>query len=193
MSRGQYLERLTTHPGSDLRRLEIVHNLLVPDVNVTAVGNVTSGEDDLMTYTLPADTFAQAGDAVIIEAWGTVANDADTKTLKGYIGNDAFLNIALTASVAGKWHVRAVLARSGADTQDTVAVLTEGVATLAAITGTIQNGTADQDEDAAIVVKFTGTSDGDDTDDIVQEGMIVWLPSRVIANQAGTVLTNLQY
>ena len=58
----------------------------VLNVNTTAVGNVTTGEDNLITYSLPANTLSVNGMALRIVAWGLTANNANAKTLKVYFG-----------------------------------------------------------------------------------------------------------
>lgn len=137
-----------------------------------AVGNVGAGEDDLQSVSLPALSLKESGDYVRIRAWGIAANNANAKTLKAYFGTQVVLNLALTASIAGKWFVDVIVSRTGKDTQDWVMEIRESTAAaLAALKQAQDNGTATQDEDAAITVKLTGT--GVATDDIVQEGMIV--------------------
>lgn len=141
----------------------------VMSVKHAAVGNVGAGEDDLITYTLPAGVLAADGETVRIKAWGTTVNNANTKTLKLYFGSAVILTNALTISAAGKWVLEAVVVRTGTDIQDYMAELRE--------TGTgnsdIENGTATQDDGASIIIKCTGTATSND--DIKQEGMIVEL------------------
>ena len=55
-------------------------------VNYSSVGNVGTGEDDLMTYTLPGGTANTAYDRLHIHATGAVDNNSVVKTLKFYIG-----------------------------------------------------------------------------------------------------------
>lgn len=191
MSRAQHNERIGTNAGSDLRRLTILHNLLVPDVQFTVVGNVTTGEDDLMSYTIPADALAQAGHLIRVIAWGSLANNANAKTLKGYFGSGTFLSLSMTASAALNWYVDAYIIRTGSDTQDTLAQVQEGVATLAASKQATILGTLTADEDVANTLKFTGEATS--TNDILQEGMIVLLPTAAVANRQGTILVGANY
>jgi hypothetical protein len=137
----------------------------------TAVGNVGAGEDDLKSTTLPAHVLSETGDYVDIEAWGLTANNANAKTLKLYFGTVAILDLALTASIAGRWYIKARVVRTGNDTQDWQWTILEGIVTLAANKNAVSHGTATQDEEAILTVKLTGT--GTANDDIVNEGLMV--------------------
>lgn len=137
-------------------------------VNTTAVGNVTTGEDDLMTYSLPLNAFSSATKGIHIKAWGRTANNVNAKTLKAYFGSQLMLTNALVASIAGVWIFEADVWATGTDTQDYIADLrTTGAAAVAVIDPEV--GTATQDDGAAIIVKLTGEATA--TDDIIQEGM----------------------
>lgn len=135
-----------------------------PSINSTAVGNVTTGEDDLMTFSLPANTMRSTGAGIRIVAWGTKANNANAKTLKLYFGTTAIMTTSLGTSAAGNWRITAEVLRTGASTQDWNS----------AMVGTdtdIEKGTATETETSAITIKCTG--DATATNDIVQEGLIV--------------------
>lgn len=137
-------------------------------VNTTAVGNVTTGEDNLMTFAMPASTFSAAKKGVQIVAWGTAANNANAKTLKLYFGTVAILTISLTVSQAGVWRISAEVFSTGTDAQDYVAQLLQGGTTTLV---DVENGSLTQDDGAAITIKCTG--DATATDDIKQEGLLV--------------------
>ena len=140
------------------------------NTNTTAVGNVGAGEDDLITYAMPTDSFKNAGKRVHIKAWGTTANTANAKTLKVYFGSQVVLTNALTINLAGIWRVEADVISTGTDAQDYIAQLvTTGAAGVAL--NDVETGTATQDDGAAITIKCTGEATSNN--DIVQEGMIV--------------------
>ena len=142
----------------------------VADVNNTAVGNVGTGTDDLMTYSLPTNSLSGNEKGVKITAWGTFANNANAKTLTLAFGSATILTNALTINVAATWYIEAYVFRTGTDTQDYVAKLvTVGAAGVAV--NDIESGTATQDDGAAIVIKCTGTATTND--DIVQDGLVV--------------------
>lgn len=141
-------------------------------VNTTAVSNVGTAETDLMTYALPASKLVNTGGFVKLVAWGTSANNANVKTLKAYFGTTAILTQTLTASIAGRWRIEALVLRTGLSAQDFQSGLLEGLATLGAGKFAEQVGTATETETAAITIKVTGTS-GTASTDITQEGMVV--------------------
>lgn len=138
------------------------------NVNTTGVGNVGIGEDDLITYAMPASSLNASGKGVEIQAWGTAANNANVKTLKLYFGTQVILTNSITASQVGTWNIIARVFSTGTDTQDWSAAFTN-----AGTTSTIDNevGTSIQDDGAAITIKCTGEATADN--DIVQDGLLV--------------------
>ena len=151
--------------GAGTAQPELVGTL---SVNTATVGNVGAGEDDLMTYPLPAKTLADNGRGVRVTAWGDAANNANAKTLKVYFGATEVLSTALTASQVGTWRVVMEVIRTGAATQVAIAQLNQGGAT------TIVDAETDSptsDLDAAVTIKLTGTATAND--DIRQFGMVV--------------------
>ncbi len=135
-------------------------------ISSTAVGNVTTGEDDLMSYTIGASGGRPYGRALRINAWGTTANNANAKSLKLKWGTETLHTIALTVSVAGIWKVEATIIFISDTNQDFFSECREhGVASVMA------TGTATRDEGGAIILKFTG--EATDTNDITQQGLVV--------------------
>lgn len=164
------------------------------NVNVTAVGNVGAGEDDLMTYALAASKLSAVGSLVRVRLWGTTANNATAKTLKVYVGAVAALSLALTISQAGRWVVDVIIVKTGASTQDISVELREVTAALAAAKGAHVITTGTEVDTAAITLKATGTGGADN--DLVQEGMIVTyhgvaadLTAAKIGNELGTAIS----
>ena len=137
--------------------------------NTTAVGNIDTLEDNLITYSLPSDSLSATSKGVRITAWGTFANNANAKTLKLYFGAVILTN-ALVASVGANWYIEAFVFRTGLDTQDYVAKLATIGAAGVSVTD-IELGSLTQDDGAAITIKCTG--EAVTTNDIVQEGLVV--------------------
>jgi hypothetical protein len=141
-------------------------NPLIATVNTTAVGNVGSGEDDLMTYSLPANALSANAKGVRIKAWGTTANNANAKTVKLYFGAVMLTN-SLTTGSANRWTVEGLVFRTGSNAQDSFGELRE--------TGTgnsdIEVGTLTQSDSGTITIKCTGEATSDN--DVVQEGFLV--------------------
>lgn len=138
-------------------------------VNTTQVGNVGAGEDDLITYSLPANTLNANGRGVRITAWGTTANNGDSKTVKLYFGS-AILTTALTVSQVSTWRIVAEVFRVSSNNQDYVAQLNQGGATTIV---DIEESAITETDSSAITIKCTGTATSND--DIIQKGLLVEL------------------
>ncbi len=136
-------------------------------VNVTAVGNVGAGTDDLMTYAIPANFFSANGRAVRVTARGRTTNNANGKTLTFVVGSQTVLTTALTTSIAGQWEVVCEIVRTGSNTQDVIARTLQG----ATLIFDQENTAGTQTDSATITVKCTGAATSDN--DIIQESMIV--------------------
>ena len=54
--------------------------------DVTAVGNISTGVDTLISYSLPTNTLLNVGDVLEITAYGTQAANANNKTIKLVFG-----------------------------------------------------------------------------------------------------------
>lgn len=138
--------------------------------STTAVGNVGTGEDNLISIALPANLLHANGAALRICAWGKVSADGDNKTLKLHFGSATLLTSGALAANAKDWFLEARVVRTGAATQEAVAWGQFNGALIQA-----DQTEPTQDETTALTVKCTGESS--DNDDIVQEGMLVeYLP-----------------
>lgn len=136
-------------------------------VNSTAVGNVTTGTDDLQSYSLPASVLGVDGRVLRITAYGRTANTAAAKTLTMEFGSQTIMTQALTTNLAATWRIHTTVVRTGSSTQDIFAELLQ--LTTIVHKQTLTAGT--QTDSAAITIKCTGTATN--TDDIIQEGLIV--------------------
>jgi hypothetical protein len=136
-------------------------------VNTTTVGNVGAGEDDLITYSLPADSLVVSGRGVRITAWGTTANNANAKTLKVYFGGTALISHSLPNGTL-PWRFEVLVFRTGASAQAYNATFTHnGSSTQTEVKG----GTLAVTETAAITIKTTGEATADN--DITSNGLFV--------------------
>lgn len=150
----------------------------VANVNTTAVGNVgASGPDDLITYSLPANSLSANGKGVRVKCWGTTANNANAKTVQFAFGA-VTLAKQLTVSIAGKWSFDALIIRTGSNTQDVfIDACNYGGTTVSSTDGaTVQRlssfGAGAETDSGAITIKCQSTTTTADND-IVQEGMLV--------------------
>lgn len=132
-------------------------------------GNVGTGEDDLASFTVPANTLAVNGDSIWFEASGTAANNANAKTLRARFGSSGTSQIfsqALTVNQAGQWVLRGRVIRTGSATQKGYAGLSGN-----------QNNTANvvtnlnQTLSNAIAIRITGEATSNN--DIVLETFVV--------------------
>lgn len=132
------------------------------NVQTTPVGNLGAGEDDLMTYTLPASGITVTGRGVHYAWSGAVANDVNAKTLKIYFGGTAIISPAIPISVAGFWFADARIIRTGASTQRYTVIVTVTNTATNAVSGVFTaQGTLAITETATIVLKATATATTD--------------------------------
>lgn len=141
--------------------------------NTTAVGNVGTGADDLMTYSLPANSLSSNGKGVRVSMWGTTALNANAKTLNIYFGTTALKTFVLPTNAIVDWSAEYIVLRSGAGTQKVVfkGLIADQATVLATDTVFFEGGGTNQDDTAALTIKATGTATADN--DIVQNGMLV--------------------
>lgn len=126
----------------------------------TAVGNVGSGEDDLISKTLHARTLATNGDAIEGYAWGTFAANGNNKTIKFYIAGTAVFTLGPGAYNGGTWWIRFSLSRTGSSTQKYAVQFVSSNATAGS---SASSGTLTFTDTNNQTIKFTGeaTSDND--------------------------------
>ncbi len=140
----------------------------VIDLQFTPVGNVGAGEDDLMSYTLPANTLDADGKAIRIIAWGT-GNNADSVRLKMYFG--AVPRTIVNSAPTGQWYVTVIIVRTSAGNQGGGVHLVEDSLSSASA---YLPAALTEDETAGIIIQFTGENITDASDDAVRQlGMIV--------------------
>ena len=138
------------------------------NVNTTAVGNVGTGEDDLITYSLPTNSFNTAGRGIRLTAWGTTSGGVESRTVKAYFGSTAVLTTTSMLATYS-WKVVMEVFSTGTDTQDCFATFTQGTSSVLSVDHTFATST--QNDGAAITLKLTGQATN--TDAIVQQGMLV--------------------
>lgn len=81
--------------------------------STTTVGNITTGIDTLYTYTVPANTLASNNQYLSFEITGTIANNANNKTLRLYIDGVNTLGFAFPINQPGIFITRGRLYRTG--------------------------------------------------------------------------------
>jgi hypothetical protein len=164
-----YAPTLFLQPGSAVAPVQVGGSL---EVNTTAVGNVGSGEDDLMSFSVPASTLGANGDYLELVAWGSFAANANNKRIKLKFGATTILDTTAVAATGGTWRVQATIVRTGATAQLASAQLVTDNATLGDISG---NASPGETLSGAVAVKLTGEATSDN--DIQQLGMTIrWYP-----------------
>ena len=91
------------------------------NINTTAVSNTSTGETDLITYSLMKNTLVNNGDYLEIDAWGIYAANGNNKTVKLYFGNQTILDTGAIAANSGTWSIKAKIIRKSNSTQEIVA------------------------------------------------------------------------
>jgi hypothetical protein len=71
--------------------------------STTAVGNVGTGEDNLISYTLPASSLATNLDRIIGRVSGTFASNANNKRIRLYFGTTVIFDTTALALNGGNW------------------------------------------------------------------------------------------
>jgi hypothetical protein len=139
----------------------------VIEANFTAVGNIGTGEDNLMTYSLPANLLAVDKAAVLGIAFGRGAANGNTKQIKFFFGGTQVTVRAANPDNAKGWFCIFLVIRTGAATQKMFAAAgvqdNQGAFPVYATSAETLSG--------AVTIKFTGEATA--TDDIIQEGWVI--------------------
>lgn len=120
--------------------------------NTTQVGNALTGEDDLMTYSVPAGILAVNGQNIFAIASGSFAANANLKTLKCYWGATQVFSSGAIAANAGDWRMEVQVIRTGAATQIVNVDWSSGNALLISSAAVV---TATETLGGAVVLKWT--------------------------------------
>lgn len=140
-------------------------------VNATEVGNVGTGVDDLMTYTLPANTILNAGESLEIEAGFTFAANGNNKQIALLIGGSEYYTTGAVAQNGGSMVLKMTVAYdTSLLSKFSTMVQTTGSAAIpnvASVNGGVFNPTTSN------IIKCTGEATS--TNDIVMEFLKVKL------------------
>lgn len=135
--------------------------------NTTQAGTTAvTTEEELWTYSLPANTLNANGKAVKITAYGTCAANGNTKNMRVYFGSTA--GVLLTGAFNGSsWKIVVIVTRTGETAQ-----LLSG-AGQAGGTANTNVTTASQTLSGAVAIAMKGTNGTAAADDIVFRGATV--------------------
>jgi hypothetical protein len=125
--------------------------ITVETVNDAQTGNIGTGEDDLVSYTLPANSLWTSGMQLYIHAHGQTANNANNKQIRLYLGGTLVWDSTLAAHQNVKWGVDLIATKRTNDAivggQGMIGTLNVPASSRFAITGTWT---------AAQIIKVTG-------------------------------------
>lgn len=132
----------------------------------TTVGNVGSGEDNLMTYSVPAGTLATNGQTLRVMAFFTNAANGNTKTIKAYFGATSITLQSAAVNNGVSW-VELKIVRTGATSQ----LLYGWLGRTPAFVFFAASAAPAETLSGAVTLKFTGEATSND--DIIQNLMVV--------------------
>lgn len=131
--------------------------------DVSTIGNVGVGEDNLLSFVIQANVLANNGDYAEFDAFGEFAANANNKTLKCKFGSATIFNTGAVAFNTSNWRLNVKILRTGASAQKCIATFWSNDATtpfLQEINITAISLASNQ------TVQFTGEATA--TDDITQ-------------------------
>lgn len=141
---------------------------LTLDVNTTPVGNVGSGEDNLITYSVPGNTLDTNGQYVHFIMGGTFAASVNNKRIRIKFGSTTLFDTgALAITSAGDWNIEGYIIRTGSATQKCIVEFNSNET---ALTGGADYVDATEDLTTSLTLKATG--EATDDNDVVQKFQI---------------------
>ncbi|MGX5848063.1 hypothetical protein ACWGTO_13415 [Mesorhizobium sp. PL10] len=132
----------------------------------SAATTAITTQEDLMTYSIPASTLLP-GQKVRLTAWGTVAANANTKTMPLWFGANSVVDYASTFNNA-PWRLQADIFITSAGNREY-----SGVGFVTALVPVVRQGTAANSDNVAIAVKCTGQNGTASAGDITCQGLTV--------------------
>lgn len=138
------------------------------NVGTTDAGNVGTGEDDLMSFTVPADTLSNTGDYIDFEMAFTFAANSNNKVVKVYWAGTQIYTSGTQAQNDGNMVIKGKIIRTGAATQKIVISQVNNTTNFNDET-TYTTGAATLS--AGNILKATGEATSND--DIIQKTMTV--------------------
>lgn len=146
------------------------------NVDTSSVGNVGSGEDDLVSYIIVGNQVSKTNDYVSFDISGTVANTANTKRIKIKLGTVTLFDTGttgITVNSALDWGIKGEIIRTSSNTFKSNVYFTIGNSTYPASSDFVSGSASFS---SAITFKCTG--EGFTTSDIVKESFIIRSHSR---------------
>lgn len=124
------------------------------NVNTTGVGNVGSGEDDLITYTVVGGTLGSNNDYLSFNAAGTFAASLNNKRVRTKFGSSTIFDSgALAITAATDWTAIGSIIRTSSTTFTASVEFSTSSATLSAYA---DYSTGSETLSSSLILKFTG-------------------------------------
>lgn len=144
--------------------------------DITAVGNVTTGVDDLISYSVPASTLGTNGDSITFEAAIQFAANANSKEVICSFGGTTLIDTTAQIQSGGDMTIRGTIVRTGATTQIATTTFSNTAVTPLFATGASKYSAPAETLSGAVTLKCTG--EGVASDDISQKFLRVeWKPN----------------
>ena len=150
-------------------------------ITATVTGNITTGEDTMHSWTMPAGTLSAVGDGLLIRTHISFGATANTKTVKFYIGGSAGYVLNSTAAPNNKdlfvdliVYVRNLTVSNNLTVLGTpilCASLAGDSPTFETALSAVTTGVSAGSLASALLVKFTGTATA--TGDILQNFTVI--------------------
>lgn len=129
---------------------------------ISSAANVGAGEDNLLSYSIPANTLDDNGEVLKLKALGSLAANANNKRLRLYLGGVLTYDSGNIAA-GGSWCIELEIIRI---TQNSQKLLVHSFPVIDK-----QYSTAAVDLSTAITVQFTAEAVANN--DVVQEALLV--------------------
>jgi len=134
--------------------------------DVSTIGNVGTGVDNLLSFVIVANALANTGDYCEFDAFGEFENNANNKTLKIVYGATTIFNtgaVAFGTSALANWRINAKIIRTGATAQKCIVTFWSNDSATPFLQEIFITG---EDNGVNRTVQFTGEATA--TDDITQ-------------------------
>lgn len=174
-------ESTAANKDKGITRAELRKALKLPRVlysSTTAVGNVGTGEDDLISQSIAAATLSTDGDRLRITAVFKMASNTNVKRVRAHFGGTTVYDSGATGSHSNlSLVVQLIITRTAAAAQNAAswaALSDQNAATAPSFGGLFSNPA----ETLANAVTFKFTGEATANDDIIQKEMLIeFLPA----------------
>jgi hypothetical protein len=143
-------------------------------VNTSEVGNIGTGEDDLISQTVAANALSSNGSSLRIVAPVVLAANANNKTIKAYWAGVSFYSTGALAINGDVAVFEFIITRTGATSQNITTRVVCGDSLMSPVSSDFDTGSATLS--SANVFKLTGEAT-DDNDILNKQLTIEFLPS----------------